>query len=182
MISQFADMTSSSNSFVVDVFPLSSSVTGPSFMSISRLVLELWQLLVIKEIRKSEIPPSEFCSISGDWGVLGIANFARMSLIKSYWILQNARFTAFIVSELIRESQQGRGGITPSTISSNHENCCIKLNSHLSENFHFLMKLPLSNFFWNLCTFHIIFEFHLGISFFLFHFFCWNKVNRIWSI
>ena len=41
--------------------------------------------------RKLEIPPSEFCSISGDWGKLGIPNLTRSSLIKSYWILQNAR-------------------------------------------------------------------------------------------
>ena len=28
------------------------------------------------------IPPSEFCSISGDWGKLGIPNLGRTSLIK----------------------------------------------------------------------------------------------------
>ena len=41
MVSQFADMTSSSNFFVVDFFDSSSLVTGPSFMSILPLVLEL---------------------------------------------------------------------------------------------------------------------------------------------
>ena len=39
--SQFADRTSSSTFFYVAVFLLSSLVTGPSFMSISCLVLEL---------------------------------------------------------------------------------------------------------------------------------------------
>ena len=42
----------------------------------------------------SEIPRSEFSPISGDWGELWILNLAKMSLIKSYLILQNARVTA----------------------------------------------------------------------------------------
>ena len=32
--------------------------------------------------RKSEIPLSEFCQISRDWGELGLPNLARTSLIK----------------------------------------------------------------------------------------------------
>ena len=42
-------------------------------MSISSLVLKLWPFPFIKdwaEIRKSELHPSEFCRISGDWGEL----------------------------------------------------------------------------------------------------------------
>ena len=50
---------------------------------------------------------SEFCPISRDCGELGIPNLAQMSLIKSYSILQNPRVTAFTVSELLRENQQG---------------------------------------------------------------------------
>ena len=99
MTSQLSDMTSSSNFFKVVLFFLSSLVTGPSFMSISSLVLELWQFSFIRdwpEIQKSEISPSEFCP-TGDWGKLGILNLARMSLIKCYWMLQNARVTAFTV-------------------------------------------------------------------------------------
>ena len=56
MTSQFADMTSTSNFFDIFLFLLSSLVTGPSFMSISSLVLELWQFSFIRdwpEIRKS---------------------------------------------------------------------------------------------------------------------------------
>ena len=48
------------------------------------VVLELWQISFIRdwpEIWKSEIPPSDFCLISGDWSKLGIPNLARMSLI-----------------------------------------------------------------------------------------------------
>ena len=73
------------------------------------MVLELWQFLFIRdwpEIRKSELPPSEFFQISGDWGKLEIPNLAQIFLMKYYWMLQNARVTAFTVSELLRENQQ----------------------------------------------------------------------------
>ena len=119
MTSQLSDMTSSSN-FLTLFVSLMKLVTGPSFMSRSSLVLKLWQFSFIKdwpEIRKSEILPSEFCSISGDWGKLVMPNLARVPLIKCYWILQNSRVTPFTVSELLRENQQGRGEskITPVT-------------------------------------------------------------------
>ena len=71
---------------------------------------ELWQFLFIRdspEIRKSKKTPSEFCPISGDWGEWRIPNLAWTSLIKYYAILQNARVTAFTISELLRENQQG---------------------------------------------------------------------------
>ena len=73
----------------------------------------LWQFSLIKdwpEIRKSEIPPSEFCPISENWGKSGIVNW--MSLMKCYWMLQNVRVTAFTVSELLRGNQQGAKLIT----------------------------------------------------------------------
>ena len=79
--------------FDVALVLLSSLVTGSSFMSISSLVVELWQFLFIRdwpEIRKSEISPSQLCPISRDWGELGITNLARTSLIKFYWMIQNA--------------------------------------------------------------------------------------------
>ena len=100
--------------FHVILFLLLSLVTGPSFLSISSLVLELWQFSFIRdwpEMRKSEIPPSEFCPISGDWSELQISNLVRMSLIKFYWMLQNAkvRVWVFTVSVLLRENQQGGG-------------------------------------------------------------------------
>ena len=65
--------------------------------------LELRELSFTRDlpvIQKSEIPLSEFCPISGDWDELGILNLAQMSLMKSYWMLQNARVTAFTFSEL----------------------------------------------------------------------------------
>ena len=55
MTLQFADMTPSSNFFDSGlILFLLSLVTGPNFMS--------------------EIPPSEFFLISGDWDELGIPN------------------------------------------------------------------------------------------------------------
>ena len=97
-------------------FLLSSLVTGPSFMSISLLVLELWQSSFIRdwlEIRKLEISPSDFCPISGDWGKLWIPNLARMSLIEGYWMPQTSRVTAFTAFELLRENQLGGGNNPP---------------------------------------------------------------------
>ena len=113
-------MTSTSNFFNVVLFLLSRLVSGPSFMSILSLVLELWQYSFTRdwpEIRKSEIPPSEFCAISGDWGKLWIQNLAWMSLIEYNWMKKNSRVTAFTVLELLKEIQLGRGGgkITPNT-------------------------------------------------------------------
>ena len=104
------------------LFLLSSLVTDPSFMSISSLVLEFWEFSFMRdwpEIWKSEIPLSEFCPISGDWDKLGIPNLTQMSLMKCYWMLQNARVTAFNISELIRENQQGRKKLHPTQIRVN---------------------------------------------------------------
>ena len=63
--------------------------------------------------RNSEIkiPPSEFCTISGDWGELRVPDVAGMCLIECYWMLQIAKVTAFTISELLRENQQ-RGKTT----------------------------------------------------------------------
>ena len=91
--------------FVVAFFLLSILVTCRSFMSISLLVLELWQFSFIRdwpEIRKSEISPSELCPISGDWSKLWVPNLAQMILILCYWILQNSRVTAFYRSGFYR--------------------------------------------------------------------------------
>ena len=116
MMSQFSHMTPTSIFFYVILFLLSSLVTGPSIMSISPLVLELWQFSFIRDwsdIQKSEIPPPEFSPISGDWGELWIPNLARIFLIACYWMLQNYRVTAFTVFVLLRENQGGGGKITP---------------------------------------------------------------------
>ena len=119
MTSQFAEMTESSIFFDVAVFLLSCLVAGPSFMSISWLVLELWQFVFIRDWPEgiyqglTRIPLSGFCPRSEGWCELGIPNLARMSVVKSNWMPQNAIATAFLVSELSRENQQGGGKISP---------------------------------------------------------------------
>ena len=114
IMSQFVDMTPSSNLFDVVLFLWSRFVTDPSFMSIPSPVLELWQFSFIRdwpEIRKSKILLSEFCPIPGDWVDLKIPNLTPMSPIKCYWVLQNARVTVFTVSKLLRKNQQEGGKI-----------------------------------------------------------------------
>ena len=101
MTSQFSNMTSSSNFFDLVLFLLSILVTSLSFMSISPLVLEFSFIRDWLEIRKSEIPLSEFCGISADWGKLWIQNLARMFLKAFYWMLVNSRVTAFTIFELL---------------------------------------------------------------------------------
>ena len=110
MTSQFSDMTSTSNFFDVVLFLLSSLVTGPSFMSISSLVLELWQFSFIRdwpEIQKSEIPPSAFCPISGDWDELWIPNLTKMFLIECYWMLKNSGGYSFYYFRVIKGKPTG---------------------------------------------------------------------------
>ena len=65
-------------------------------------------------------------------------NLTWMSLIRSYWMLQNARVAAFIVSELLRENQQG-GKITPPPAPPRLElqnlriTCALQMKLYLSE-------------------------------------------------
>ena len=116
-----SEMTLSSKMFDANFFLLSSLVTGPRFMSISSLVLELWQFFFIRdwpEIRILEIPPSEFCPISGDCGELWISNLARMFLIECYWMLKSSRVTAFIAFELLREKQLEGGQKYPPRVNT----------------------------------------------------------------
>ena len=71
----------------------SCQVNGPSFMSISWLILELWQFSCIKdwsEIPKSEIPLSALCPISGNWRELGIPNALKCQGYNFYrfWVIK----------------------------------------------------------------------------------------------
>ena len=98
MTSQFSGMTSTSIFFEVVLFFLSSFVTGPSFMSVSSLVLELWQFSFIRdwpEIRKSEISPSEFCPISGDCQYLLYLNTKFGTNVSNRMLLNAAKFQGY---------------------------------------------------------------------------------------
>ena len=78
MTSQFADMTSLSIFFDVAVFFSSSLVTGPSLMSMSLMVLELWQFSLLRdwpEIQKLDIPPPK------------LLNAAKCQGYNFYWFL-----------------------------------------------------------------------------------------------
>ena len=93
--------------FAATLFFCSSLITGSSLMQISWLVLGLWQFSFIKdwqEIQKTKITPYKFFRIPQDWGKLATAIFAEIFVIKCYWILLNAKVTAFTVSELLREN------------------------------------------------------------------------------
>ena len=89
MTSQFPDMTSSSDFFDVAVFLLSSLVTGPSFMSITGLVLELWQFLFIKDWPESEIGNTPVWAWANIWK-LGRVRETKFSTIVSNKSLLNA--------------------------------------------------------------------------------------------
>ena len=114
MTLQFSDMVWTSTFFDVALFLLSRLVTGPSFMSISALTLELWQFSFIKdwpEIRNRKYPVCVFPNI---WR-LELVRDTKFGMNVSNKILlntANARVTAFTVSKLLRENQQewGRGG------------------------------------------------------------------------
>ena len=89
MKSQFSDMTSLSEFFDTAVFLSSSLVTGSRFMSISWLVLELWQFFVYKGFTRN------------------VSNKKLLIAAK----FQGYSFYRFWVSELLREKQKGVVGV-----------------------------------------------------------------------
>ena len=111
MTSQFGNMTSSSNLLMLFVFLVKFRYWSKFHVNIIVCsgVMTIIFCMGLSRIWKSEIPPSELCPISGDWGKLEISNLVRISLMKCYWKLPNSRVTTYIVSELLRENQQGRG-------------------------------------------------------------------------
>ena len=114
--------------------------------------LELWQFLFIRdwpEIWKSDIPPFEFCLISGDLGKLGTPNLPRMSLIKLFRILQSTRVKAFTFSELLRENQRW-----------------VKLLTTQISGFNFMLRLKCLHVFWRLSSFFLKKKVGLVIFFF----------------
>ena len=104
--------------FFLTLFPLSSLVTGPSFMSISSLFLELWQFSFISdwpEIQKRKYPRLSFAQNLGRGWVKDTKVGTNVSN-KMLHMLQNARVTVFIIYELLRKNQQEKGDVnlTPS--------------------------------------------------------------------
>ena len=104
MMPQFSDMTLS-NFFEIVLFLLSSLVTGPSFMSISSLALELWQFSFIRDWpEKRKYPRLSFTQYL-ETG----SSYGYQICHECLWMLQNSRVTAFTVFELLRENQLGGG-------------------------------------------------------------------------
>ena len=75
-------------------------ITGSGVMTIS----------FYKELTRNPENGNTPVQISGDWNEQGLPNLARAFLIKCYGMLQNARITAFTVSELLRGNQLAGGG------------------------------------------------------------------------
>ena len=113
MTSQFSDIMSKSNFFDLVLFLLSSLVAGLGFMSISSLVLELWQFYFIRdwpEIQKSEILPSEICPISEDWGQVIDTKFSTN--VSNRMLLSPAKFQGYSFYRfwVIKVKPSGEGG------------------------------------------------------------------------
>ena len=112
MTSHFVDMTSR-HFFDVVIFLLSILVTGPSFMSISSLVLELWQFSFIRDW--PEIGNSPVWVLPNIWRLGRVRNTKFGTKISNKILLNAAKCQgcSFTVSELFKENQQGMGKITP---------------------------------------------------------------------
>ena len=86
MTSQFPDMTAPSIFWCCFIFLVNFSYWSKFHVNIHRWFWNYEHFFIRDwlEIRKSKIPTSDFCPISGDWDKLEIPNFARMSLINFY--------------------------------------------------------------------------------------------------
>ena len=78
-----------------------------SIISSSRILTIFVHKSLTRILEIGYTPVWVLSKISRDWDELRLSNLAGMSLMKSYLMLQNARFTAFAVSEWLRENQQG---------------------------------------------------------------------------
>ena len=100
------------NEFLTNSFLLSSLVTGPSFMSRSPLVLELWQLYLITDwpgIWKLKIPRLAFAQYLKNYQKLGIPNLARMSLTTCFLIASKSQGYSFYRFWVIKRKPTGDG-------------------------------------------------------------------------
>ena len=88
MTSQFVDMTLWLIFFDVVLFRLSSLVTGPSFMAISSLVLELWQFFYKELTRNPKIRNTPVWRLPNIWG-FGRVRDTKFGINVSYKILRN---------------------------------------------------------------------------------------------
>ena len=86
--------------FDVFIFLLSIWDCGISFLSISLLVLNLWQLLLITDwTRNLEIKKTDVWNLSSQWGLRQIYNtkYRASVSISSYWILKSCKIQLFTI-------------------------------------------------------------------------------------
>ena len=97
MTSQFSDMTSTSIFFDVVLFLLSSLVTDPSFMSISSLVLELWQLsLLIRDWPENpEIGNTPVWALPNIWRLKQVRNTKFGTKVSNKMLLNSAKCQSY---------------------------------------------------------------------------------------
>ena len=159
------------------MFRITSMDVSPDFSlrSIFKIInfsnhFRQWTLSIISprrdwpEIRKSEIPSSDFCSISGDWAELGIRNayneWIRMLLMKSYWMLQNVRVTVFNHFWVIKGKPTGYNYSLPSRLGLKTEIFAVRIFSNLVKLDNFQRSFSLKVRMWKLISAKEVFETH----------------------
>ena len=115
--SKVTAMTSPSIFFMfIAMCLLPSLVTGPRLMSISSVILELWQLSFIRnepETWKSKLPLFEFCPISGHWGKLGGTGFRTNISTENLMNAAKHQSYNFYCVWVIKGKKKGMNKITP---------------------------------------------------------------------
>ena len=107
------------NFFGLVLFLLSSLVTGPSFMSVSLLVLELWQFLFWRdwpEIRKSKMFLYVWV-LPNIWTLERVRKTKFGTNVSSKMLLNGAKYQGYSLYHfwvIKRKPTGGRGEITPS--------------------------------------------------------------------
>ena len=95
MTSQFSDMTSNVRFFDVLLFVLSRLVTDPSFMSISSLVLELWQYYFIRDW--PEIGNTPVWVLPNIWRLDWVMDTTFVTNVSNRMLLNAAKFQGYSV-------------------------------------------------------------------------------------
>ena len=95
MTSQFPDMTSSSEFFDVVLFLLSRLVTGPSFMSISSLFLELWRFFFKGLTRNPKIGNTLVWGLPNIWRLGRVMDTKFGKNVSNRMLLNAAKFEGY---------------------------------------------------------------------------------------
>ena len=94
--------------FVIVLFRLSGLLIGPSLMSISLPFLELWQFSFIRSFtRNLRMGNTPVWVLSNIWWLEHVMDTGFVTSVSNL-VLQNVWFTAFTISELLRENQLER--------------------------------------------------------------------------